>query len=293
MLLFCNVHGLAVRDIIIRQGTPFGVQLGAVSGFVIEGITFEDHGRDGVHLGGLCHDGIVRDVRGVTYDDFVALNAWDWRNYIMVYGPIERVLVERLQGSDQASASLRLLAGAKVFPDGTRLECPVRDCVFRDITGLYDVKMYDQPNLELGAANDFSPTMGYLANPSFQRLTITRAHSPGNFQIHADADGLTVEDVTLAIPMTPDVRLVSVGPLSMTYKHRPDDPAHWVEVVSPDRDCTVRNLHIGRVRVRAADGALTDWPDPDGLVRVIQQTPNPDYPKTTPRGGTGKGIWVR
>jgi hypothetical protein len=29
------------------------------------------------------------------------------------------------------------------------------------------------------------------------------------------------------------------------------------------------------------------------VVRIIEQELNPDYPKTTPRGGTGKGIWIR
>ena len=29
------------------------------------------------------------------------------------------------------------------------------------------------------------------------------------------------------------------------------------------------------------------------LVKVVELTPNPDYPKTTPKGGTGKGIWIR
>ncbi len=29
------------------------------------------------------------------------------------------------------------------------------------------------------------------------------------------------------------------------------------------------------------------------VVKVIKQMPNPDYPKTTPKGGTGKGIWIR
>jgi hypothetical protein len=29
------------------------------------------------------------------------------------------------------------------------------------------------------------------------------------------------------------------------------------------------------------------------LVKVVELTPNPDYPKTTPKGGTGKGIWLR
>jgi hypothetical protein len=29
------------------------------------------------------------------------------------------------------------------------------------------------------------------------------------------------------------------------------------------------------------------------VVKVIEQKPNPAYPKTTPKGGTGKGIWIR
>jgi hypothetical protein len=29
------------------------------------------------------------------------------------------------------------------------------------------------------------------------------------------------------------------------------------------------------------------------VVKVIEQKPNHDYPKTTPKGGTGKGIWIR
>jgi hypothetical protein len=28
-------------------------------------------------------------------------------------------------------------------------------------------------------------------------------------------------------------------------------------------------------------------------VKAIEQKLNPDYPKTTPRGDTGKGIWIR
>ena len=71
------------------------------------------------------------------------------------------------------------------------------------------------------------------------------------------------------------------------------DPAKWAEIFAPDRDCTVCHLTVGRVRVRAADGTETPWQNPDALVRLIEQTPNPDYPKTTPKGGTGKGIWLR
>lgn len=293
MLLFNNVRGLLLRQVTIRQGTPFGVQLAAVSRFLIEGFTFEDHHRDGVHLLGLCRDGIVRHIRGVTYDDFVALNAWDWKNYSMAFGPIERILVEDIRGTDQGAASLRLLPGVKRFADGTTLDCPVRSCVFRGIAGLYDVKLYDQPNLELGAANDFSQAVGQLADLHFRQLTITRPQAPATLQIQANLDGLTLDDVVLAFAVTPAHHLVSIGPLSMTYKFDPVDPAKWVEVFAPDRDCSVRNLSLRNVRVRAPDGTETPVVDPEALVQVIEQKLNPDYPKTTPRGGTGKGIWVR
>jgi hypothetical protein len=51
----------------------------------------------------------------------------------------------------------------------------------------------------------------------------------------------------------------------------------------------VRRLSVSGVRVRDSQ---TDLPI-GRVVRVIEQKPNPDYPKSTPRGGTGKGIWIR
>ncbi len=31
----------------------------------------------------------------------------------------------------------------------------------------------------------------------------------------------------------------------------------------------------------------------DAAGKVVELKPNPDYPTTTPKGGTGKGIWIR
>ena len=41
-----------------------------------------------------------------------------------------------------------------------------------------------------------------------------------------------------------------------------------------------------------AGGSQTDLPIGQ-VVKVVELKPNPDYPKTTPKGGTGKGIWIR
>ena len=96
--------------------------------------------------------------------------------------------------------------------------------------------------------------------------------------------------MSLRFPLTPAYHLVAIGPKSQTYKHgRSDDPARWTEIFSPDRDCTVRNLTVGGVRIRESQEKLFI----ERVVQVIEQKLNPDYPETTPRGGTGKGIWLR
>jgi hypothetical protein len=78
--------------------------------------------------------------------------------------------------------------------------------------------------------------------------------------------------------------------MSRTFKRgRSEDPAKWTEIFSPDLDCAVRNLTVAGVRTRDSQ---TDLPI-ELVVRVIAQKPNPDYPKTTPRGGSGKGVRIR
>lgn len=84
-------------------------------------------------------------------------------------------------------------------------------------------------------------------------------------------------------------RLIELGPKSATYQHKPNDPATWVEIFSPDLHCTVRNLTVSGVRLRDSKTELLT----EQVVHVIEQKLNPDYPKSTPRGGTGKGIWIR
>lgn len=91
-------------------------------------------------------------------------------------------------------------------------------------------------------------------------------------------------------PVTPDWHLLAIGPQSQTYKRgKSEDPAKWVEIFSPDLDCTARNVNISGVRIQDSP---TDLPF-EKVVKVIELKPNLDYPKTTPKGGMGKGILVR
>ncbi|MCX6849510.1 MAG: hypothetical protein NTY98_11360, partial [Verrucomicrobia bacterium] len=128
--------------------------------------------------------------------------------------------------------------------------------------------------------------IGMLRSIVFENLTFNR---PGSIQIHANTDGLIIRDVKLNFPFTAEYHLIELGPKSQTYKHKADDPATWTEIFSPDLDCTVRSLNVSGVR---SQGAATDL-STEQVVHVIELKPNPSYPKTTPKGGIGKGIWIR
>lgn len=289
VILLQNVRRVTVRNITVRQSKAFGVHLANVHDFTVEGVTLDEHGRDGVHVNGPANGGVIRNVSGVSHDDTVALNAWEWKNYAPSFGPIHDIIIENIRGAPDgipSANSIRLLPGVKRFSDGTTLDCSISDITLRDITNIRDFKLYDQPNLEVGRDHDFSIGVGTLKNLRFENLVF---HRLGSIQAHANTDGLTVSDVKLDFPPSDDFRLIELGPKSATYKHKSDDPATWVEIFSPDLDCTVRNVCVTGVRF---SDAATDLPT-DQLVRVIEQKPNPNYPKTAPKGGTGKAIWIR
>lgn len=290
VILLHNVRHATVRNVTVRESSPFAVHLGNIRDFTVDGLTLDNHGRDGVHLDGPASDGIIRNVSGDSRDDKVALVAWDWQQYGVTYGPIHHIAIERITGAPKDKHgidAIRLLPGVKRFSDGTTLDCPIHDITLRDITDIRVFKLYDQPNLEIGRDKDASAGIGTLKNITFEKLIFNRS---GSIQVHANTDGLTVRDVTLLFPVTADFRLIELGPRSQTYMSGgPSTPEKWTEIFSPDLDCTVRNLSISGVRVRDSEADLPI----DQIVRIIEQKLNPDYPKTTPRGGVGKGIWIR
>ena len=291
VILLQNVRGVSVKNLTVRQSKAFGVHLANAHEFTVENITLEEHRRDGVHVNGPASDGLIRGVRGDSQDDDVALNAWEWKNYAPSYGPIERITVEDVTGwpGDEygGNTAIRLLPGVKRFDDGATLDCPLSDITLRRITDIRHFKIYDQPNLELGRDNDFSIGVGTVKNLRLEDLTF---HRPGRIELHANTDGISIQKVRVNHPITPDWHLLAIGPLSQTYKRgKSEDPAKWVEIFSPDLDCTARNVNVTGVRIQDSP---TDLPF-EKVVKVIELKPNPDYPKTTPKGGTGKGILFR
>ncbi len=289
-----NVRRVSVRGVTIRQCRPYGIQFGQACEFYVESISFDDTHRDGVHVNGPSSFGIIRDLGGVTGDDMVALNAWDWKNSTVAFGTISNVLVENVRGVvGHRWSEIRMLPGTKTFDDGQKTACDIRDCVFRNISGVHTFKMYDQPNLEVGRDNDFCDPIGNMQGIHLRDIAFEKPTDEASLLIGANAEDITLDGVELGFDpdfaKAADYRLVRVGPMSMTYKHNPDDVSTWVEVFSPDSDCIVKGLKLSNVQSRLEGSTLHPVADPRRLVEVVEMTINEDYPNTTPRGGTGRG----
>lgn len=288
VILLQNVRKVIVSHLTVRRSQAFAVHLGNVRDFLVEDITLDYHGRDGVHVNGPASNGIIRQVRGNSHDDPVSICAWDWQNCAPSFGSVHDLVIEHIQGAPlelKSTDAIRLLPGVKRFASGEILECPIRDVVLRDIADIREFKFYDQPNLELGRDIDASAAVGSLSHIEMQHLIFSR---PGVIKVAANVDGLKISDVRLAFDPSPAFKLVEVGPMSATYRTKPADPASWVEVFSPDRDVRVNGLSLMDVHL---NGLLVADAIPR-FVSVRDQHLNPDYPKSTPRGGTGRALLV-
>lgn len=136
LLNFANVRGLTLRALTLRDPESYYIRMCQVQNFTVEDIRLEaPHLRpnqDGVHLGGYCEDGVIRNIRGigpgVPNDDLVALSADDAthraQNLGKLCGPLRRIRIEDLHATD-CHTFVRLLS----------VHSPVEDIDIRDLHG--------------------------------------------------------------------------------------------------------------------------------------------------------------
>jgi polygalacturonase len=121
LLHFRNVSDFQLTNMHFANAEAYYARFTLAYRFRIEGIRFSSnrvrHNNDGIHLGGFCGDGIIRDIKGlhadVTGDDMVALNADDAprRNEVrgMLCGPIRDIVIEDIE-AENCHTFVRLLS---------------------------------------------------------------------------------------------------------------------------------------------------------------------------------------
>jgi hypothetical protein len=85
--------------------------------------------------------------------------------------------------------------------------------------------------------------------------------------------------------------LVTVGPKALTWPRSKAPGSGWKEVFNPNANPVVKKLVVRNIQVPdpRKPGAYVQCADLKNLVIARRLTPNPDFPRTMPRGGTGHG----
>lgn len=144
-MFFNHVENLSIKDVTIAKIGGYGIQVSHLNGGHFENITFEGTAADGLHMNGFSENIRVKNVKGCVGDDLVALNAYDWPQSSVAFGPIRNVLCEDLEVFEESSyKALRILPGKYFYEDGTVSDCSIREVVFRNVKGIQTCKFYFQ-----------------------------------------------------------------------------------------------------------------------------------------------------
>ncbi|MBO5453876.1 MAG: hypothetical protein J6A69_07960 [Clostridia bacterium] len=297
-MAFSNIEHLNVTDVTFLGGAAsYAVMISNCEDFYVDNIYFDNHKKDGVHIDGPSKYGIISNLKGEGLkDDMVAILAWDWYGSGMTHGDIEYVYVHDVEGVDN---EIRLLSGRKEYPNHLTHDCAVRNCVFENINGIYTYKMYYQPNCKNVIYQDknfdSALTVGEMENIYFENISVPKLRESGFndipvygiFDILADCKNINIKDVKISDSCenleNKNVKLVNVGPISATWKYG-DSVETWGDFFDPDMCCTVEDITFENIIM--AEEKITDA---EKLVKETIQKINPDYPNTTPKGGTGYG----
>ena len=122
VMRFEGGEDITVRNITFRNPEAYAVQLLDVDRFTVENITFDYNllkpNMDGVHVQGPARNGFIRNIKGATNDDLVALNCDDvydtFDGPCKTQGDIENVTVDGLFADNGYTAVRLLSCGSKM-----------------------------------------------------------------------------------------------------------------------------------------------------------------------------------
>tara|TARA_R100000365_G_scaffold3686_1_gene13511 strand:+ start:16933 stop:20175 length:3243 start_codon:yes stop_codon:yes gene_type:complete len=171
---------------------------------------------DFVHINGPSRFVTVRDVKGWTNDDIVAINAWDWRKAGPCVGDIQDVTVEGIaflapEVNTNGQQGIRLLSGTR---DGAVAN--VKRVAIRGLSGMVSsigaVHTHPTTDPDDGGANTNIPTGGKIVDVTIRDINRVRLFNGASLLYIAqqcqnwNVDGATLNDNTIsnAIVVTAD-----------------------------------------------------------------------------------------
>ncbi len=130
LMCFTFMENFTLRDVTIKDPESYAVMLTGVDRFTVENVTFDFNMRrpnmDGIHVNGYARHGMIRNLKGSTNDDMVALNS-DEGFWACEQADIENIAIEGLYNGARGFTGVRLLSR----------QAAVRNIVIRNVFGAF------------------------------------------------------------------------------------------------------------------------------------------------------------
>lgn len=276
LFFFNNMENLTLEGVTFAHTGGFAVQIGDISCAVFERIRFEECYADGIHVNGNTKNLLCRDIKGQVGDDLVALNAYDWQNSSVDFGPISTVLCDDLELSpDSRYKAIRIEPGRYYYDDGSEVDCSITDAIIRNVRGIKTFKLYYQtPRYKLGSAPERGE-VGSADNLFFEDIAVDLCSpidefdeylnsdpirgSFAAFELGANIGFLSLENIELTLykDKYPFSYLLCCGPKSIVRDGN--------EIFDPYLSSRIERLSLASISV---NGKRVD--SIDGLLREIE-----------------------
>ena len=113
--VFRRVDGVTVEGMSMQSANgKYSISVADCTAVLVQTIRLNNTSSDGVHLMGPIAHAVIRDIKGFTRDDTIALTARDWDAYNDTMGDITDVLVDEIDATVGAAALLKIIGGRGV-----------------------------------------------------------------------------------------------------------------------------------------------------------------------------------
>ena len=175
LTVFAGITNLTLRGMTLKDPDCYCIELTDIVGFIVEDIVFDCNDRtpnqDGLHIDGYARDGYIRNLRGHTNDDLVALNS-DEGNWRSPSNDIENITIDGIYGGDDGYTAVRLLSR----------NARVNNIVIRNVYGRYK---YNGVSFTHWADEDHVPGMGHFDNIVIENMFASSClRDPEKWQRH-------------------------------------------------------------------------------------------------------------
>jgi hypothetical protein len=264
-----NTDKVTVRDVTFYHTGGFSIQSGDSDATWFENIYFDRCFADGLHLNGNMTRIYVKNVRGNVGDDLVALNAYDWINSSINFGPQKYILCEDLELIKTPGASyypaIRIQPAIFRYADMSEVDCAISDLIFRRVKGIVTYKMYLQtPRYKIGGTREWSK-VGSGGNLHFEDLTIESVEPIDKFENYMKGDPLRGHfapfefganlssvyfkniNLTFDVKRFPTSHIAVVGPKSSIAVNKKDNITY--EIFDPWVSCKVGKVVLENIKI--------------------------------------------